>query len=299
MTFTSAHLHQPGWLSGGIHFIIVAIAAQADTPEVWPFALSAMAGVSFFAWIANHRRYRQIQDLPTSNVASAAQGYVELVGQAQMLPGTPVMSRLSSSPCCWYSYQIEEKSSNDKWQTVDSGRSVEQFLLVDETGQCVISPQGAEVLTHDHKQWQEGSYRYNEWLLLAKSALYAIGEFSTKSALSLAAREERAEVAELLASWKKNEAQLRQRFDLDGDGKINMKEWELARLQAQREVRKARAEASTRAVEGVHLLCKPGDGRLFLLANEMPDKLGARYRFWSWVHLIIFATAGTGALLLF
>ena len=298
MTFTSARLHQPGWLSGGIHFIIVAGAAQAETAEVWPYALGAMAAVSFFAWIANYRRYRQIQDLPTSRVASAAQGYVELVGQARMLPGTPVMSRLSSSPCCWYSYQIEEKGSDDKWQTVDSGRSVEHFLLVDETGQCVVSPEGAEVLTHDHKQWQEGSYRYNEWLLLAQSALYAIGEFSTKSAISVAAREERAEVAELLASWKKDEVQLRQRFDLDGDGKISIKEWELARLQARREVRTERAEANTRSAEGVHLLRKPGDGRLFLLANEMPDKLGARYRFWSWVHLVIFSAAGIGALFL-
>ena len=299
MIFTSSRLHQPGWLSGAAHFVIIAVAAQAESAAAWPYALGAMSAVSFFAWVANHRRYRQIHDLPTSKVASAAQGYVELFGRAELVAGTPVLSRLSSSPCCWYSYQIEERSSNDKWQTVDSGRSVEHFLLVDDTGQCVVSPQGAEVLTHDHKQWQEGSYRYSEWLLLAKSALYAIGEFSTKSAAAAAAQEERADVAELLAAWKKSESLLRERFDLDRDGQISLKEWELARLQAQREVRKQHAESRARQVEGLHLLRKPGDGRLFLLANEMPDKLGARYRFWSWAHLVIFAGAGIAALFLF
>jgi hypothetical protein len=296
MTFTSSRLHQPGWLSGGVHFIIVAIAAQAESAMVWPYALGAMSAVSLLAWAANYRRYRQIHDLPTSKVASAAQGYVELVGRAACVAGTQVLSRLSSTPCCWHSWQIEEKGSNDKWQTVDSGRSLDHFLLVDDTGQCVISPQGAEVLTHDHTQWQEGSYRYSEWLLLAKSALYAIGDFSTKSGAASTAREERADVAGLLAAWKRNDALLRERFDLDRDGKIDLKEWELARLLAQREVRKQHAESRARAVEGTHLLRKPADGRLFLLANEMPNKLGARYRFWSWAHLAIFVATGSAAL---
>ena len=296
MTSISARLHQPGWLSGAAHFIIVALAIQAESVEVWPYALGAMSVVSFCAWVANYRRYRQIQDLPTSRVASAAQGYVELLGQAQMLPGTRILSRLSGSPCCWYSYEIEEKGSNDKWQTVDSGRSAERFLLVDGTGQCVISPEGAEVLTKDNRQWEQGGFRYSEWLLLGKSVLYAIGDFSTTSAAAVAARDERADVGALLAEWKKNERQLRERFDLDRDGKIDLKEWELARQQARREVRKQHAESRSQAVEGVHLLRKPGDGRLFLLANEMPDKLGERYRFWSWAHLAIFLGAGSFAL---
>jgi hypothetical protein len=67
-------------------------------------------------------------------------------------------------------------------------------------------------------------------------------------------------------------------------------------LQARREVRKQHAEMQSRSVEGVHLLRKPGDGRLFLLANEMPDMLGSRYRFWSWVHLAVFLGAGSAGL---
>jgi hypothetical protein len=289
----SSKLHQPGWLSGAFHFVIIAIAFQAESVEAWPYALLAMSVVSFCAWVANYRRYRQISDLPTSKVASAAQGYVEMLGKADLLAGTPVTSQLSATTCCWYSYEIEEKDSDDKWKTVDSGTSTEHFLLVDDTGQCVISPEGAEVLTNDRKSWLQGNRRFTEWLLLSRGVLYALGEFSTSTAAAVSARDERADVGALLAEWKTDQKTLLDRFDLNKDGKIDIKEWELARLQAQREIRKQQAGVQSRSVEGVHILRKPKDGRLFLLANEMPDALGSRYRYWSWLHLVIFIGAGS------
>ena len=149
-----------------------------------------------------------------------------------------------------------------------------------------------------HKSWEEGSYRYNEWLLPEATPLYAIGEFSTANAAAAGAGEERADLGQLLAQWKASQQQLHQRFDLDRDGRISLKEWELARLQAQREVRARHAEARSRSVEGVHILRKPGDGRLFLLANELPDRIGSRYRFWSWAHLVIFLGAGSAGLIM-
>ena len=63
-------------------------------------------------------------------------------------------------------------------------------------------------------------------------------------------------------------------------------------------VRNRNAEAQSRAVEGVHLLCKPRDGRFFLLADELPDKLGARYRWWSWAHMIVFLGAGSAGVIM-
>ena len=294
----STRMHQPGWLSGAFHFVIIAVAIQAESAEVWPYALLAMAVVSFIAWVANYRRYRQIHDLPTSKVASAAQGYVELAGHADMVEGELISSQLSATPCCWYSYEIEEKTSNDKWQTVDSGKSVKHFFLVDNTGRCVISPDGAEVLTHNHKSWQEGDRRYNEWLLLPKGVLYAIGEFATSTAAAISTRDERADTGALLAEWKQDQKRLLERFDLDRDGKVDIKEWELARLQARREVRKQHGDIQSPSVEGTHILRKPKDGRLFLIANELPDKLGSRYRFWSWAHLVIFIGAGCAGLIM-
>lgn len=282
------------WLTGGAHFVIIVIAVQAEDAAVWPYALAAMSIVSFFAWIASYRRYRQIHDLPTSRVASAAQGYVELFGHSELLPGAPVVSKLSGLPCCWYRYYVERRSG-DKWERVDSGISEEYFLLVDDTGQCVVAPEGAEVLTARKETWTQGDYRNTEWLLLPKGVLYAIGEFATNSG-NVIEVDERAEVGDLLTDWKKDKARLLARFDLNHDGVIDMQEWERARQEAQREVRLRQQEV--RVPDGVNILRKPADGRLFLLANGMPDELGRRFAFWSGLHVCVFLGAGGASLLL-
>ncbi len=288
----------PWWLTGGAHVLILIVAVQFEKSEIWPWALLAMCGISFFAWLGNYRRYRQISDLPTSKVASAAQGYVELVGRGELLGGEPVISRLSKVSCCWYRYLVEEETSDNKWKTIDKGSSIAHFLLADDTGKCVISPEGAEIVTDVHRSWREDPYRYNEWLLLPKSVLYAVGEFTTTGGNLREDVEERKDIAVLIDVWKRDQQNLQQRFDLNQDGTIDKKEWELARLQAAREVRKMRSEQVKPLVEGVHLLRKPRDGRLFLLANEMPDTLGRRYLVWSSVHFLLFCATGITALLM-
>ncbi len=297
--FGKTRMHGPWWLSGAAHFIIIVVAVESETAAAWPWALLAMCGVSFFAWLGNYRRYRQIHDLPTSKVASAAQGYVELLGRGELLDGTPVISRLGGRHCCWYHYQIEEEKSDNKWETIDKGSSLDHFLLVDDTGQCVISPEGAEVVTSEHKSWREGRYRYNEWLVLPSTVLYALGEFVTRSGNVSGHADEREEIRLLIDDWKRDQKTLIERFDLNRDGTIDIKEWELARLQAAREIRKQQAAQMNNKVEGVHLLRKPRDKRLFLLANEMPDALGRRYLLWSVFHLAVMIGTGVGSLILF
>lgn len=293
-----AKTHGPWWLTGGAHATILVIAVQAETSAAWPYALFAMSVVSFVAWLGNHRRYRLIHDLPTSKIFSAAQGYVELVGHSDVIDGTPVLSRFAQLPCCWYAYKVEEEKADNKWEVVDQGTSNAHFLLVDDSGACVISPEGAEVVTKNHRNWREGHYRYSEWLLLPKSTLYAIGEFVTSSGNVHQRAEEQAQIRELIAEWKDDRETLHRRFDLDQDGTISAQEWELARLQAAREVRQQLSQQAAKIVEGLHLLRKPRDRRLFLLANELPEQLGRRYRWWSWAHLIAFFGCGIWGLVL-
>lgn len=288
----------PMLLTGGLHFVTLVIAGQFDSPEIWPWALLVMSVTSFFAWLGNHRRYRQIHDLPTSKVASAAQGYVELLGRGRLLEGSTVRCPVSLTPCCWYRFTVEEEQNDNKWSTVNQGSSIDHFLLVDDTGACVVSPDGAEVITSHHHTWREGRMRYSEWLLLPEVPLYAIGEFVTHTANAPSVSEEREDVSQLITDWKNDQENLLKRFDLDQDGAISLREWELARLQAIREVRKSHQERMGLQSEGVHLLRKPRDRRLFLLANEMPDTLGRRYRWWSWAHLVAFLGLGVWGLIL-
>lgn len=284
------------WLTGGLHLLILWIAAEAESSEAWPFALAAMAVVSFFAWMGNYRRYRQVHDLPTSKVASAAQGYVELFGRSMSIPDSPVIAPLSNMPCCWYSYSIECKTSGNEWKHEDSGESVSHFLLADDTGECVISPDGAEVLYARTSCWTQGDRRLTESLLLPQGHLYAIGEFRTTGGADLELDENK-EVSHLLADWKQDQATLLERFDLDRSGTLDLREWEQARLEARRDVEKQHAQI--RSGEGVHLMSKPADGRVFLLAGAMPDRIGRRFKLWSWGHLIFFFGAGIASFLLF
>lgn len=284
------------WLTGGAHLVILAIAVQAETAAAWPYALAAMAVVSFFAWVATYRRYRQIHDLPTSKVASAAQGYVELFGRSQLIAGTPILSKFLGLPCCWYRFHVERRDSENKWSYEASGVSNEDFLLVDGSGECVISPDGAEVLCSRKEVMTRDDYRYTEWLMLPGGVIYALGEFSTVTG-AVTDFDEKRDVSELLTEWKKDRKRLLERFDLNHDGTIDLKEWELARLEAGKEVRKSYGE--NRASDGVNVLRQPKDGRLFLLADDLPDHIGKRFARWSWLHLIVFFVAGIASVLMF
>lgn len=281
-------IHSANWLTGGIHFIILAVAAQAESTAVWPYALALMSLVSFAAWIANYRRYRYIADTPTSRIASAAQGYVELLGRAAHLPDAALRTRFRQLPCVWYRYHVEEKSSDGKWSTRDAGESGEPFLLVDATGQCVIDPERAEIITSHVETWRDGDYRYTEWRLLPQDKVAALGEFSTIG--GAATLDFEGDVGALLGEWKKNQPQLRERFDLNRDNSIDAMEWALARRQAQREVERQHLEM--RASSDVHVMRRPADGRLFLLSNHLPDKLVRRYQLWTAAHIVIFVGAG-------
>ena len=129
-------LHNFNWLTGGLHALILSLAAQAESAAVWPFALGAMSLVSFAAWMGNYSRLRHIADTPLSNIATAAQGYVEIAGSAEMPEGTPFTSQISHTPCVWYAYVVSEKKGNE-WKVTDSGTSEETFIITDGGGRWV------------------------------------------------------------------------------------------------------------------------------------------------------------------
>ncbi len=120
---------------------------------------------------------------------------------------------------------------------MDSGESDDSFILRDETGECVVDPEQAEIFTRHRDQWHDGDYRYTEWKLIEHDSLYVIGQFRTQGGSSLEFNT-REELNALLAEWKKDMPALLKRFDLDNNGTLDMQEWMLARSAARREVAK-------------------------------------------------------------
>lgn len=283
-------------VTSGAQLLLLLVGLKLESRDGWLACLWLMAAISIPAWLSAMKRLRAVRDTPTSRVASAAQGYVELTGHGQQFGRTPLLGRLTRTPCLWYRYRIEQHTARNKWQVLDSGESDDSFLLSDGTGVCVVDPGPAEIITGHCDQWHEHDHRYTEWKLLEDDPLYVIGQFRTRGGSSLEF-DTREELNALLSEWRKDTPTLHARFDLDNNGKLDMREWMLARSAAKREVNKMMREAQ--AQPDIHIIDQPQDGRLFLISNLTPDKLSGRYLFWTWAHLIIFfaALGGIGWLL--
>ena len=259
-----------------------------------------MAVLALLAGFSGLRRTRHIEDVPTARVRSAPQGYVELIGTAKSLDGEPIVAPLSHVHCCWYRYRVEERSGKN-WRLVRQERSDGIFLLHDDTGDCVIDPEGAEVTTEHTRRWFDngggwgghgahvrlpslgrtadtvvkisdklfgsfgaGRYRYVEAVILDGDPLYAIGHFRTLGSGDNATTL-RELTGAILREWKTKPDTLRERFDSNRDGLIDAEEWGHARKVAQREAIQTHAESFRQGP--VNTLGKPEDGRFFLLSN--------------------------------
>lgn len=273
--------------SGG-QLILLLIGFKTESGLGMFVCVALMVPLSLVAWTSAWRRARAVADTPTSRVASAAQGYTELIGSGKPLAGAPLMSPLSHVPCLWFRYTVERKDNENKWVQEDKGESDASFILDDGSGECVIDPEGAEMLMTKKDSWIQGDRRYTEWLLIERQKVYALGQFATRGSVDLDLNLAE-DVKLLLSEWKTRTAELLERFDLDKNGQLDLKEWELARAQAKREI--AANHRELRASSELHVMHLPEDGRLYLISDMEPESLASKYRWWSWFHIAIFFAA--------
>lgn len=266
---------------GGGNLAILLIGAQLKSALGLSISLTLIGLTSAWAWYANLKRYRMVADTPTSNIASAPQGYVELVGRGRQPPGDTLVSPVNGLPCLWYRYRIERKKDN-RWEHVESGVSHDTFGLADGSGQALIDPDGAEILASRKQVSITGGYRKTEWTLIEGETIYVIGEHATLGG-AYADLDRKADLAALLTEWKRARRTLLARFDADRDGEISLEEWERARKAAADEV--DRTHLDIRLKDGIHLVRKPADGRPFLIANREVAALARHFRLWGWLHL--------------
>ena len=216
------------------------------------------------------------------------------------MDGTPIVAPLTGTPCNWYAYTIEKREvrhtrngTRVSWKRIRSETSDDIFLMEDGTGQCLIDPEGATVHCDRVDTWYgptpwpregmlrsagrfaSGDYRYHERRLMPDEPLYAIGEFKTLGTDYQS--DLRDDVGAILREWKTAPDRHLARFDGNGDGEIDLQEWDRVRAAARDEALRQRAERSV--VHVTHLLGKCTDTRRpFILSSHPEDGLSRRYR---------------------
>ena len=240
----------------------------------WLFSLCA-----FVFWLRSYRRLRAVVDVPTSTIAAAAQGYVELSGTAVAAPGDTLTGHLTRVPCVWYRYSWY-KSGQDKGG--DMGELGVPFILRDATGDCVIDPAEAEIVCDRCQRWasREGVV-FEEWSIRVGDPVYVIGYFSSGGAA--AERHLAMKASYALAAEERDRMAYVRRYDVNRDGKVDRNETALARQAQRREI----AERYVRQ-GGVHTLGPSPDHRPFLVIGAGHEHVASRYRRLALAHLLVF-----------
>ncbi len=278
-------------LAFGLHAMLLYFGIKFHTPYMWRWVLLAMAGVSVLVWIYGYHRMFTINSMATSKIGTAAQGYVEIFGRISSDPKNWVTSPVTSMACVWYRYFIQEETDNG-WQTIDSGESSLTFEIQDNTGTCTIDPEGAELIGCDKSVKSESGRRVTEYRLTKN--VYALGELSTLGG-EYHGLDVKSDVNKLLSEWKSDKKQLLARFDKNGDGEIDLVEWEAARKAALDEVRKQHADIRQNTPV-INIIRKPHDNRPFILSSQNPDSLHRKLRWQGFLHLVVAFIAGFIAL---
>lgn len=209
---------------------------------------------------ASYHHLRYIHDTATSRIASAAQGYVELRGWGEFLPGSVTLSPFSQQRCLWYQCSVEKRQKmkqHSDWETESNEVSDELFVLKDDTGECVIIPDGAHVIESHKRTWYGssvqarfqpavtsgrlgslvgfGEYRFTEKMIKVADSLYATGFFETQQK-SIQPQALKQQVHNLVQTWKSSPSRYLAPFDRDKDGKITRQEWKQIYLHAERKI---------------------------------------------------------------
>lgn len=280
-----------------IGFICIVYAYSHQIPYLRGAGIAVLLLGGLFAWLGALKRHRVIADTPTAVLRSAPQGYVELTGTCRPVADAELLLYGKAPPCLWYLATItEHRRSFGKSDThTYIERSDDCFLIEDGTGECVIDPDHAEMLSAHTTRWRDGDKHYKVSYLLPGDPLYAIGALRTLRAAD-GTLDRKGDVSALLRAWKQDRAALVRRFDTDGDGDVDLHEWQGAVAAAEREVDARHREV--RLEPGVHVMRAPDDGRPFILSNRDPEELTQRYRWWAWFHLTIFLAASVWAMTL-
>lgn len=237
-----------------------------------------LCAAALLLWWRNLAQARALRDTPVARLASAAQGYVEVRGELRGFDDGVLTLPGSDLPCVWFNCQVQELQDRE-WRTVEHLRSQQSLRLHDGSGECLVFWEQAQMLGMHRGLAYQGAQRFVQSWLSAGDAVTVVGELRTRSG-DADGRDLDAEVAGLLEQWKHDRPRLLHRFDRNGDGEIDLEEWEEVRRTARATV--MREHAGRPARDDTHVIGPAANGRPFLI-----NALAARGTRWRSTALVL------------
>ena len=313
------------------HFFCRPCIAAEPTAQfiLWAALLLVASGYAVYLAYRSFKKSRLIEDMPTSRIRSASQGFTELIGIGKP-HGKHLSAPLSATPCLWWYYSIEQYKSSGKsnrWVTLESGTSEQPFHIDDTSGLCLVKPEGADLMTRHTKKWQGRlrhplggpggkstntlgrllntnigigigigigkRYRYTERLIKENDPLYILGHFSTDSSGRRSLSIEKM-TGNILRSWKGNFTNLLEKYDTNNDGELDIAEWKDVQQAAKKEA--LRQQRINSQLDKEHVMIKPtAPGLPFLIGCDEQNILSVRYRWRAIGWSLVFLLVGSGA----
>ena len=257
------------------------------------YTLLLFFGICFLAYriYQTFQRFRFISDTPTSRIASAPQGYIELNGLGEQLPGAVITSPFSGRSCIWYHCIVEKRKQvnrHNTWVEESNEKSDQIFKLEDESGHCLVDPEDARVIPTENEVWYGsnlqsknlpfknrgwffnriggmGKYRFTEKLIPIAEPVYVIGRLKTVTR-NINEQTLKQQTEKMLRTWKMQPERFLRKFDLDKNGKIAGKEWQVIREHAERKV------LEMHQTQAENVISKPEEPNQPFIVSAIPEE---------------------------
>jgi hypothetical protein len=140
-------------------------------PVIWVICCVLISIGASYARRRRLRRVRLIRGTPTSRIAEARTGPIEIKGKTRAI--SPLKSPYRGVPCVWWQVVLQEEHRDSErrrsWRVIASHLEAPPFLVEDRSGTARLDPQSAEVIRpSEHVAKADGSARFEEVCRLLK-----------------------------------------------------------------------------------------------------------------------------------
>ena len=280
-------------------FFISGVKSIAAHQIFWETAAGSaivLAGFLMFSYSLLLLYYRRmVENTPTSKIRSFSMGMVELSGKTRRYYGLRTSAR--KTPCIYFRcryYKLHKTDDASRWsltRSVSSGKI--PFYIEDDTGRILIKPKGAIFNIPMTTQSFQGNYipslslhlhdpntKVVEELIPEKTRLYVLGSAQVEKH----GKKIREIITDKLRVLK-HSTEAMSEYDINGDGRIDVDEWDAARGDVERMVYAESLANGLCESESV-VIEKPRFGLLPFIIADSEKNLIRRLMFRTWIFLV-------------